>query len=85
MRSTLMSTTASPPAAPAAPARRLRRPEAAAYAGVSPGFLEKAAIRGDGPQFIRLSARLIVYDTGDLDAWLTSRRTVSTSAPIAAE
>ncbi len=82
MRKTLLATTAAASPA-AAPARRLRRPEAADYAGVSPGFLEKAAIRGDGPRFIRLSARLIVYDTNDLDDWLASRRASSTSAAIA--
>ena len=75
--------TAASPAAPTAPARRLRRPEAAAYCAVSPGFLEKAAIRGDGPVAIRLSARLVVYDTTDLDAWLDSRRVASTSAAAA--
>jgi len=61
------------------PPRRLRRPAAANYVGVSPGFLEKAALHGTGPKMIRLSRRLVVYDTGDLDAWLAERRVGSTS------
>lgn len=63
----------------ATPPRRLRRPDAAAYSGVSVGFLEKAAVSGNGPAFARLSARLVVYDTRDLDAWLAARRVTSTS------
>ncbi len=50
--------------------RWLRRPEAALYCGVSVQFLEKAAARGDGPKFSRISRRLVTYDVLDLDAWL---------------
>ena len=74
---------AASPAAPTAPARRLRRPDAAAYCGVSAGFLEKAAIRGDGPVMLRISKRIVAYDTADLDAWLDSHRVASTSAAAA--
>ncbi len=61
------------------PPRRMRRPEAAAYLGVSPGFLEKAAVSGYGPPYLRLSARLVVYDAADLDEWMTAHRVRSTS------
>jgi predicted DNA-binding transcriptional regulator AlpA len=61
------------------PLRRLRRPEAAAYLGVSLGFLEKAAVKGYGPPMLRLSKRLVVYDVADLDAWMVARRVRSTS------
>jgi hypothetical protein len=62
-----------------APARRLRRREAASYIGVSEGFLEKAAVRGDGPPYVRVSARLVVYEVADLDAWMAARRVQSTA------
>jgi hypothetical protein len=58
---------------------RMRRRAAAAYLGVSPGFLEKAAVTGGGPPYLRLSARLVVYDIADLDAWMAARRVCSTS------
>lgn len=58
---------------------KLRRREAAVYLGVSPGFLEKAALRGDGPPMLKLSARLVVYDRADLDAWAAAHRVTSTS------
>jgi hypothetical protein len=57
----------------------MRRQAAATYLGTSVGFLEKAAVRGDGPPFTRLSARLVVYDERDLDAWMDIRRVGSTS------
>jgi predicted DNA-binding transcriptional regulator AlpA len=62
--------------------RRIRRPAAAAYLGVSQGFLEKAAVTGDGPPYLRLSARLVVYDIADLDDWMAARR-VRSSAEVA--
>lgn len=58
---------------------KFRRREAASYLGVSTGFLEKAATRGDGPAMFKMSARLVVYDRADLDAWATSHRVTSTS------
>ena len=61
--------------------QRLRRRPAATYSGTSVSFLEKAALRGDGPPMIRISKRLILYDTDDIDAWLESRRVASTSEP----
>ena len=64
--------------------RRLRRPAAARYIGTSVGFLEKAAVTGTGPAFAKLSARLVVYDTADLDAWVAARRVNSTSEQQAA-
>lgn len=58
---------------------KLRRKQAAAYLNVSPEFLEKAACRGDGPPMVKLSARLVVYDRADLDAWVAAHRVTSTS------
>ncbi len=61
------------------PTRRMRRPAAAAYLGVSQGFLEKAAVTGGGPPYLRLSARLVVYDVTDLDDWMAARRVRSSA------
>jgi hypothetical protein len=58
---------------------RMRRQAAARYLGTSVGFLEKAAVRGDGPPYTRLSARLVIYDKPDLDAWMAVGRVGSTS------
>lgn len=54
--------------------RRMRRPQAAAYLGVSAGFLEKAAARGNGPPYVSISSRLVVYERDALDRWLAARR-----------
>ena len=56
-----------------------RPPEAAAYVRLSVSTLAKARLRGDGPKFIRLSARAIGYLQTDLDAWLAAKRFGSTS------
>ena len=53
---------------------------AARYLGVSPSLLRKMRGRGPddplgpGPQFIRLSPSLIVYEVIALDAWLEKHR-----------
>ena len=57
----------------------LRREAAAAYLSVSPRFLERRAIAGDGPQFVRLSSRLIAYKQSALDRWVEQRTVASTS------
>ena len=63
--------------------RRLRTPAAADYLGYSESTLEKKRITGDRAPLIRLG-RAIVYDTRDLDTWLASRRTTSTTERPAA-
>lgn len=59
--------------------RLLRPPEAAPYIGLSMSTLAKQRLRGDGPKFIRLSARAIGYLQADLDEWLAAKRCSSTS------
>jgi hypothetical protein len=61
------------------PQRRMRRRQAAAYLGVSPGFLEKHACRGTGPPYLRISSRLVLYERDELDRWAAARRVRSTS------
>ncbi len=58
--------------------RRLRVADAAAYAGCSASFLNKARLTGDGPVFLKLG-KSVIYDISDLDAWLNCRRRRSTS------
>ncbi|MGD0185220.1 MAG: DNA-binding protein [Roseiarcus sp.] len=58
----------------------LRPPKAAAYVGLAVSTLAKQRLRGDGPKFIRMSARAIGYLQADLDAWLADKRFSSTSA-----
>ena len=53
--------------------------EAAEYTGSAPGTLNKLRCTGEGPTFIRLGKRRVVYDVSDLDAWMTGRRRTSTS------
>lgn len=60
--------------------RRLHRKQAAGYIGVSISWLDKSRLRGDGPPFLQIGGR-IVYDTADLDSYLSSCRRQSTSEP----
>jgi len=59
--------------------KMFRPPEAAPYIGLSVSTLAKQRLRGDGPKFIRLSARAIGYLQADLDEWLAAKRCSSTS------
>ena len=60
---------------------KLRAPEAAHYVGLSASTLAKMRLRGDGPMYAKAGPRIVIYDRGDLDAWLASRRRRSTSDP----
>lgn len=60
---------------------KLGPPAAADYTGSSVSTLAKLRMTGDGPAYIKLGPRKIVYDPDDLDRWLTSRRRTSTSDP----
>ncbi|WP_192359486.1 DNA-binding protein [Mesorhizobium mediterraneum] len=52
---------------------KMRTPAAAAYISKSPSWLNKSRMDGSGPAFMRLGGS-IVYDSSDLDAWMTERR-----------
>ena len=60
--------------------RLLTRAEVVRLYGLSKRFLELAAVRGDGPPYIRAGGRAL-YDRLDLERWLASRRRRSTSDP----
>lgn len=53
--------------------------QAAAELGVSTNYLAKLRISGSGPEFERLSPRVIRYPRDSLTAWRASRRRRSTS------
>jgi predicted DNA-binding transcriptional regulator AlpA len=55
--------------------------EAAAYLGLSHRTLPGLRRRGDGPPYVKLGGRKVGYLKSDLDAWLESRRRLSTSDP----
>jgi hypothetical protein len=57
----------------------LQTPEAAARLGFAASTLEKMRLRGNGPPYLRLSPRRIVYETDRLDAWARDREFTSTS------
>jgi hypothetical protein len=62
------------------PRRALKTVPAAAYLGISPSLVRKMRARGvddplgTGPEFIKLSPSLIVYEVSALDAWLEGHR-----------
>jgi predicted DNA-binding transcriptional regulator AlpA len=56
------------------------RPKTAAkYLDSSDSTLAKMRLRGDGPPYSKLGARLVRYNKGDLDAYLAARARNSTS------
>ena len=59
------------------PKHYLRTKDAASYIGLAVSTLAKFRVDGSGPRYIR--AGRILYDRDDLDAWLASRKRVSTS------
>lgn len=52
---------------------------AAAYTGLAISTLNKLRMTGEGPPFLKISSRRVVYDTRDLDIWMASKRRTSTS------
>lgn len=58
--------------------RRFRTRKAAEHIGMSTSWLAKRRMHGDPPAFLKVG-RAIVYDEGELDAWLESCRRASIS------
>ena len=56
----------------------LTEDEAARYLGVSPSFLAKHRVSGDGPQFVKYGGKRVVYLRSDLEAWRDAQRRTST-------
>ncbi len=57
----------------------MQTPEAAARVRLAVGTLEKMRVRGDGPSYLRLTPRRVVYAVDSLDAWARGRAFNSTS------
>ena len=57
----------------------LTEAEAAERLGFTARFLQNRRVRGDGPQFVRVSARAVRYRPVDLEKWATDRLRTSTS------
>ena len=53
----------------------LRSDQVAAMLGVSERALEGRRYRGTGPPFVRLSPRRLLYERGQVEAWLAERST----------
>jgi hypothetical protein len=60
------------------PQRKLNVWEAAAFLALSKKTLEKYWSIGCGPAYLKLGSK-VVYDIGDLETWVSSRRRTSTS------
>jgi len=74
-----------PPPASAGPADRaaadlLTTKEAAAVLRVAHKRLERWRMTGDGPVYVRMTAKSIVYRRADIDAFITARLRANTAA-----
>jgi hypothetical protein len=63
------------------PIRFLRPYQVEARYGLTQKFLAHARGRGNGPPFVKASAKLVLYAVEDLEQWLAARRRLSTSDP----
>lgn len=61
----------------------LKTPEAAEYIRMSKPTLDRLRVSGEGPIYIQIG-RAVRYRKADLDAWVESRLTRSTSERSAA-
>lgn len=61
------------------PSRILRPLEAAQHLGLSVSTLAKRRIRGDKPEYVKISRKAVGYRLADLDDWLASCVRRSTS------
>ena len=57
----------------------LTETEVSKIIGFSPRTLQKWRYSGDGPTFVRVSARAVRYRPGDLEKWIEGRLRSSTS------
>ncbi|WP_406676244.1 helix-turn-helix transcriptional regulator [Roseicyclus sediminis] len=45
-------------------------PEVAKHLGVSASWLNKLRMLGEGPRYYKLGARCVVYELGEVKAWV---------------
>jgi hypothetical protein len=65
-------------AAPASRPSLLSVKQAAAFLGVSKGWLDKSRLTGDGLRYAKIGRR-VLYDPRDLEAFLSARKRAHTS------
>jgi predicted DNA-binding transcriptional regulator AlpA len=53
--------------------------EAAAHLKLSKSFLDKLRLTGNGPAYLKLGTKRVVYDLQDLEAWVARCRRRHTS------
>lgn len=58
----------------------IRRADLPCYLGVSHQTLARWAHEGQGPEYIKMGGKLVVYRVGDLRNWLCVNRRASTNA-----
>jgi predicted DNA-binding transcriptional regulator AlpA len=61
------------------PERLLTPIQAADFLSLTPRWLELKRYHGDGPPFVRVSARCIRYRLSDIEDWVSCRIRTSTS------
>ena len=61
------------------PERLLTPIQAADFLSLTPRWLEMKRYHGDGPPFVRVSARCIRYRLSDIEDWVDCRIRTSTS------
>ena len=59
----------------------MTRDDAADYLGITKDTLAQMASRGIGPQYAKLSGRVVRYRRADIDAWIESKLT-NTAKPV---
>lgn len=57
----------------------MRSAAAAQYLGIAKSTLNKSRLTGDGPPFVKVGSRSVVYRKADLDKFLEARLRRSTS------
>lgn len=67
------------------PGRMLSTAEAAAFLNLAPITLRAMRVKGAGPAFVKLTERRVGYRLADLEAWLTTRPTYTTTAQTKAD
>jgi predicted DNA-binding transcriptional regulator AlpA len=71
------------PAYASHPGALITRRAAANFLGVSERLLERKALDGSGPPFVRISVRRLGYRISDLEAWLQARTFPHRAAELA--
>src|SRR5262245_17430723 len=61
----------------------MRSAAAAQYLGIAESTLNKSRLTGDGPPFVKVGSRSVVYRKADLDKFLEDRVRRSTSECVA--